>query len=303
MKINSLTALIHVACSKVVASHSSLRTAFISQSPIANQIIAVSSGTLFRSKSFYVPPEKKRIEMAADDSSNEINSLASHSLPSPLILGSSSFTRKLILREMNIPFHIIVRSIDEKSIGDRSKDPHDLVLAVARAKMDRLVDAFSRGECDTDLPATDADGEFVILTGDQVITCDNTILEKPSDIAEAKQFVRMYASHPPSTVGSVILTHYPSGTTVEGTDKATIYFKDSVGKIDTKTNLDLVDRMLTEEAPILSCAGGLMIEHPLVREHVERIDGTEDSVMGLSKALVQKLLRELRIKLDSRDAT
>lgn len=239
--------------------------------------------------------------MAVDGTSNKTNSLASHSLPSPLILGSSSFTRKLILREMNIPFHIIVRSIDEKSIGDRSKDPHDLVLAVARAKMDRLVDALSRGECDAVLPETDVKGEFVILTGDQVITCDNMILEKPADIAEAKQFVRMYASHPPSTVGSVLLTHYPTGTTVEGTDKATIYFKESVGETDIKTNLDLVDRMLEEKAPLLACAGGLMIEHPLVREHVERIDGTEDSVMGLSKALVQKLLGELRVKLDARN--
>jgi septum formation protein len=40
-----------------------------------------------------------------------------------------------------------------------------------------------------------------------------------------------------------------------------------------------------------------MVEHPLVREHVERIDGTEDSVMGLSKDLVLQLLQEMRVKL------
>ena len=40
-----------------------------------------------------------------------------------------------------------------------------------------------------------------------------------------------------------------------------------------------------------------MIEHPLVKEHVERIDGTEDSVMGLSKALVEQLMEELSQKL------
>lgn len=197
---------------------------------------------------------------------------------------------------MNVPFHIMVRSIDEKAIGDRSKNPRDLVLAVARAKMDTLINAIKTGECSNELPSTDVDGEYVVLTGDQVITCDGTILEKPADIAEAKRFVKMYASHPPSTVGSIILTHYPSGITVEGTDKATIYFKPTVGDVDATTNLDLVDRMLKEDAPILSCAGGLMIEHPMVREYIEQIDGTEDSVMGLSKDLVERLLGELKTK-------
>ena len=41
-----------------------------------------------------------------------------------------------------------------------------------------------------------------------------------------------------------------------------------------------------------------MIEHPLVREHVVKIDGTEDSIMGLSKDLVERLLEELKEKLD-----
>jgi septum formation protein len=248
---------------------------------------------------------------------NNDHPLAQHSFPSPLILGSASFTRKLILREMEIPFHILVRPIDEKSIGDRSASdrPEDLVLMVARAKMNHLVDNISRGDCDDDLPATSvgdstvsSEQEFVILTGDQVITCGNRILEKPESVEEAKQFVRMYATNPPSTVGSVILTHLPSGITVEGTDKATIYFKESVGQKSPVTTddretseMDLVDRMLFEDAPILSCAGGLMIEHPLVREHIDRIDGTEDSVMGLSKALVLRLLGELKVKLNEQD--
>ena len=45
--------------------------------------------------------------------------------------------------------------------------------------------------------------------------------------------------------------------------------------------------------PVLSCAGGLMVEHPAVKEYITGMDGTEDSVMGLSKALVLRLLDEL----------
>ena len=77
---------------------------------------------------------------------------------------------------------------------------------------------------------------------------------------------------------------------VSGYDSATIHFKSSI-------NGELVDMLLAEDAPILSCAGGLMIEHPLTKQHIDRIDGTEDSVMGLSKDLVERLLDELKDKL------
>lgn len=223
-----------------------------------------------------------------DSSNDSINPLSRRGLPSPLILGSASFTRKLILSEMNIPYLKIIRPIDEKSIGDRTSDaPHDLVLTLAIAKMNHLVNEIQNGNCHEE----QAKAECIILTGDQVVTHDGNILEKPIDIDEAKQFVNGYAKSPCSTVGSCVLTHLPSMVQVSGYDSATIHFKSSISG-------ELVDMLLAEDAPILSCAGGLMIEHPLTKQHIERIDGTEDSVMGLSKDLVERLLDELKDKLD-----
>ena len=252
---------------------------------------------------------------------------------------------------MNIPYQVVVRPIDERTLGDRTMNanPEELVLLLANAKMDKLLGEIEGGGCDGELrealevssdsgselddkngmesnsvSVNDKEKEWIILTGDQVVTCQNRILEKPTSISEAKQFVSLYATHPPSTVGSVVLTHFPSGIRVEGVSVATIYFKESVAHstttritTDETTNnerrdeggptddddsraMDLVDRLLEQDAPILSCAGGLMIEHPLVQEHVERIDGTEDSVMGLSKDLVVRLLGELKVRLDER---
>ncbi|KAL3932998.1 MAG: hypothetical protein SGBAC_010590 [Bacillariaceae sp.] len=219
--------------------------------------------------------------------------LADVGLPSPVLLGSASFTRKLILKEMGVKYHKLVRPIDEKGLGDRSKDaPPDLVLSLGKAKMDHLVNEIKAGNCEDDMPKANAAGaqEWIVLTGDQVVTCNGQILEKPESIEEARDFVSRYATHPCSTVGSCVLTHLPSGMQVSGVDTATIYFKPTVPA-------DLVDQLIELDEPIMSCAGGLMIEHPLTREHVERIDGTEDSVMGLSKALVLKLLGELSEKL------
>ncbi len=240
------------------------------------------------------------------------NPLSQLGLPQPILLGSASFTRKLILKEMNIPFHKVVRPIDEKALGDRSQDPpHELVLTLAHAKMDHLVHELTQGkitqeELPTRRDPVDDNGnnndndaelkdEWILLTGDQVVTCQGQILEKPESMEEAKEFVRQYGHSPPSTVGSCVLHHVPSQIRVSGVDTATIYFDSATLTSDAADAL--VDTLVEQDEPVLSCAGGLMIEHPLVQEHVQRIDGTQDSVMGLSKPLVERLLQELANKL------
>ena len=219
-------------------------------------------------------------------------------LPKPLILGSGSFTRKLILKEMGIDYLVIKRPIDEQGIGDREKDtPHNLVLTLAKAKMNHLVQELESGNCDTELKngCDNEVGPRIVLTGDQVVIHAGKVLEKPRSIEEAKAFCAGYASSPPSTVGSCVIQHIPSGIQVSGVDSATIYFLPSISRVEG--GKDLIDLLLEDGAPVLDCAGGLMIEHPLVQQHLEKIDGTEDSVMGLSKALVERLLEELRSKL------
>jgi septum formation protein len=239
-------------------------------------------------------------------------------LPSPLILGSGSFTRKLILKEMGIDYILKVRPIDEKGIGDRSmgSDPKRLVSTLAKAKGDYLIQGLldpnivngnmissSKEEnIDSDdvilhekfdLSYYKEGDECIVLTADQVVTHANAILEKPKDILEAKAFVERYADSPPATVGAVVLTHLPSMVQVSGVDTATIHFKETV------KGCNLIERLLEDDAPVLDCAGGLMVEHPLVKEHISKIDGTEDSVMGLSKDLVLSLLQSLKEKLEN----
>lgn len=222
---------------------------------------------------------------------------------------------------MNIPFVLKVKPIDEQSIGDRSEgsDPSKLVMTLAMAKNEALITALvesNHGKEDKHRDETkvnnvsdeknDTDEKYnlvldhdsnlkkecIVLTADQVVTHSTIILEKPRDIQQAKDFVKRYAFSPPSTVGAVVMTHLPSGISVSGVDISTIHFKSDI------QHANLVDKLLEDGAPVLSCAGGLMVEHPFVMEFIEKIDGTQDGVMGLSKDLVTRLLMELREKLD-----
>jgi septum formation protein len=54
---------------------------------------------------------------------------------------------------------------------------------------------------------------------------------------------------------------------------------------------EIVDRLVAEEATY-SCAGGLMVEHPLVAPLITAQYGEQASIMGLPKAQTLELLHK-----------
>jgi septum formation protein len=200
-------------------------------------------------------------------------------MTSPLrfILGSGSSSRKLILTNMNLPFDIIKPNVDEKAIGDRSSASNaiELVLQLGEAKADNIIDMLTSQQRET---------HHVVITADQVVTHKGKILEKPVDASEARDFIRSYGDASCATVGSIVLTHIASGKRVKGTDTATIYLKSIPESI--------IDELI-EEGEVFYCAGGLMIEHPKIEPYIERIEGTMDSIMGLSENLLRTLLPQI----------
>lgn len=183
---------------------------------------------------------------------------------------------------MGFSFTCFPVDLDEKAVGDRLRDkPEDLVLAIGRAKAQAALPAVREGRDG----GGNGGNDVFLLAGDQVVVFEGTILEKPRDAAEAANFIRAYARSPCSTVGSVVLVDLASGTTVEGVDVATVHW-DAIPESVIET--------LIEEGDCLFCAGGLMVEHPLLQPYLRQVDGALDSVMGLSKNLVTRLVGELR---------
>lgn len=54
---------------------------------------------------------------------------------------------------------------------------------------------------------------------------------------------------------------------------------------------ETIDKLI-EEGAVLNVAGGLIIEHPLILPLVKEVVGTTDSVMGLPKAVTERLIKE-----------
>ncbi|GLT92119.1 hypothetical protein SLE2022_099730 [Rubroshorea leprosula] len=195
--------------------------------------------------------------------------------PFKIILGSSSFARRKILAEMGYEFTIMTAGIDEKAI--RKEKPEELVVALAEAKAEAILQRLPLGDYVSEAEPT------LLITADQVVVYEGIIREKPSDEAEARQFIKGYSGGCAATVGSVFVTNLKTGFRKGEWDRAEIHFHEIPEEVIKK---------LIEERTVLNVAGALVIEHPLIRPYVKEVVGTTDSVMGLPKALTQKLIKE-----------
>ncbi|KAL3340935.1 hypothetical protein AABB24_029210 [Solanum stoloniferum] len=221
-----------------------------------------------------------------------------------LILGSSSTARKKILGDMGYEFTTMSADIDEKAI--RKEKPEDLVMALAEAKADAIISKFRKTEylendvnptilvaadtADAIIPRvsigeSEGDAEpTLLITCDQVVVYEGVVREKPSSEAEARQFMKDYANGHAATVSSVLVTNLATGSRRGEWDKVEIYFHDIPDQV--------IDKLI-EEGIVLYAAGGLIIEHPLVLPYIKEVVGSTDSVMGLPKALTERLIKEV----------
>ncbi|EOA14008.1 hypothetical protein CARUB_v10027140mg [Capsella rubella] len=193
-----------------------------------------------------------------------------------IILGSSSIARRTILTEMGYQFTLMSADIDEKSI--RKEKPEDLVLALAEAKAEAIMERIPDGD------NIEEDKSTLLITCDQVVVYEDAVREKPSNPEEAREYIRGYSNGHTATVSSVAVTNLKTGFRQAGVDRVEIYFNEIPEETIEK---------LIEEGTVLKVAGALLIEHPLILPCVKEVAGTTDSVMGLPKDLTEKLIKEV----------
>lgn len=169
---------------------------------------------------------------------------------------------------MGYDFEVMWADIDEKAI--RFDDPVQLTLALANAKADALVAKIKE-------PA-------ILIALDQVVICNDKILEKPADENEAREYFAMYSIYPAETVTSVVAVNTATGKRAEGTDIAKIWI-DSVPE-------DVVCRYIAE-GNSFSCSGGFDHEHPLLVSYIKKIEGEPESITGLPVALTKSLIESV----------
>ncbi|XP_010677776.1 uncharacterized protein LOC104893375 isoform X3 [Beta vulgaris subsp. vulgaris] len=210
--------------------------------------------------------------------------MASTAYPFKIILGSKSKARREILEQMGYEFTIMTADIDEKAI--RKEKPEDLVMALAEAKADAIISKLQIA----DIQVNDSEPTLLISADTvcipffkPVVVYEGMVREKPSSKEEARRYMKDYSGSKASTVSSVLVTNLQTGFRKGEWDKVEILFDE----IPDET----IDKLI-EEGAVLGVAGGLIIEHPLILPLVKEVVGTTDSVMGLPKAVAERLISE-----------
>ena len=183
-----------------------------------------------------------------------------------LILGSSSKYRKEVLGKAGYVFEVLSPDLDEKLI--KVDDPYERPKILARAKADSLLSKVSE-------PA-------LLITLDIVVVADGKLYEKPETHEHARQMLRQYrAGVVPETICAMVVTNTETGEQFEGIDHAKVYFKHYP---------DEFIEYLIKEGDMLGRAGGFSIQ--MMRDYIKKVEGTEESIIGLPVHLLEELLRK-----------
>eukprot|EP00743_Colponemidia_sp_Colp-15_P004779 GILK01005147.1.p1 GENE.GILK01005147.1~~GILK01005147.1.p1 ORF type:complete len:203 (-),score=29.14 GILK01005147.1:103-630(-) len=175
------------------------------------------------------------------------------------------------MADLGIAHEVDRPDIDEKAI--RKSDPRELVLAIAAAKAEALIGRHP---------------DTIVITADQVVTHDGTIREKPDDTQEAAEFLRSYGNNKATTVSGLHVVNTSNGKVAFGIDEASVHFK--------VIPEDVIAQVIAK-GEVMYCAGGFMVEEPLLQPYIERVDGTIDSIQGLPITLLKQLLADVQTPL------
>lgn len=199
------------------------------------------------------------------------------------ILGSTSTSRKYILKKSNLNFLSIRIHIDEKKIGCRKKnDPFTLTSNISVAKGLKLLSMIKKdSQLKEKIFELAQKKKIILLVGDEVIYCNNKIYEKPTNQKEATDFLKSYNNNKCFSYSSITLIDYETEKIVTGIDESVINIYDM--------NDNIIKNIL-EDSSIYFCAGALKIENIYMHKHINVIKGNIDSIFGLSINLLFHLL-------------
>lgn len=181
-----------------------------------------------------------------------------------IILASQSKQRKMMMALSGLPFDTIPADIDEKAI--RSDDPKIQAESIAKAKIEKI----------------SAEYDGVIIAGDLFLCLDNKILEKPTDLNEARDMMYMLS-------GATV--HVYCGFAYFDTSKNIKTATCVVTELIFRTFSDAEIDEYLKTYPVLSWAAGYApLDYGITM--IKEIRGSYTGIHGLPLEILIPLLRQ-----------
>lgn len=183
-----------------------------------------------------------------------------------LILGSASPRRKELLKELDVPFEVIVSNADETFPENFRRE--DMAMFVARKKASALKEHLHNENT-------------IIITADSIVCVDELILGKPTDMKDAERILKLLSGRKHQVMTGVCLM---------SNKKSTSFFC----KTDVSFKILTADEIsfYLEKCNPIDKAGAYGIQEWIGIIGIEYIFGSYNNVMGLPmKELYENLLR------------
>ncbi len=195
-----------------------------------------------------------------------------------LLLGSTSQSRQMLLKEALIPFEVVGHGADEDTV-DRSLPFDQLLQEIARLKMDHVV-----------LPGAGLEGEFIfILTADSMgKDANGNVHGKPKNEEAAREKIRALAKK--STTGTAFCIDkrvFKNGQWVleKRIEKCVL------SQYEFVVPENWIDRYLRHSWAMIA-SGAIAIEL-YGNQFLKSVDGSYSAIVGLPMAEVREALEEL----------
>lgn len=204
-----------------------------------------------------------------------------------IILASASPRRTELLRTAGIPHTVMATNADEVPQGVPSQGIQGITFAewyaseASRLKADTACNMLRREE-----------GRIIVISADTVVSPDgNRIFGKPRDTIDAREMLLTLSGTEHSVVGGVTITDLLDGNTV---DRVTAACTSRVWM--ARLTERQIDTYIDTGEPF-GKAGAYAIQG-LASQLIESVNGDYANVVGISVALVARLLRE-RFSIDT----
>ncbi len=180
------------------------------------------------------------------------------------VLASRSPRRKVILRQMGLPFTVVPGCADESAPDGLT--PAELVQTLAHRKARSIADTRP---------------DALVLGADTIVVLDGKIYGKPADPEEARSMLANLSDRTHTVYTGMALVHADSQRSVVAVESTDVTF--------ATLSLQMIDRYVASGAP-LDKAGAYGIQDDFGCVFVRRISGDFYTVVGLPASRLYRLL-------------
>ena len=188
-----------------------------------------------------------------------------------IILASGSKQRKMIMDSLGVDYEVRVANVDERSI----RDVNLLVRAekIAKLKADKILE-------------NGIDG--IVIAADTFVECNGEILEKPVDLVEARDMLKMES-------GNKMIVY--TGFCYIDTNKKLNFLKTSVSKVWFRELSDGEIDNFVKNNPVTTWAGAFSLMFLYQTSFVRKISGSMTAVYGLPTEFLVDCLEKSGVEI------